>query len=86
MCSDKQHIRFPMKKKEYTAVLTLEESGGYSVICPELGVASQGEDEKEALANIKEAIELFLEDEDVQKKLRDGTLIKSKVCSVTVTG
>jgi len=44
-----------------------EESGGYSVVCPSLpGCHSQGETLEEALANVKEAIELYLEvlDED----------------------
>ena len=35
--------------------------GGYSAICPELDVASQGETIEEAEANLKEAIELYLE-------------------------
>ncbi|MBN1114634.1 MAG: type II toxin-antitoxin system HicB family antitoxin [Oligoflexia bacterium] len=30
--------------------------------CAELGVASQGKTEKEALNNLKEAVELYLED------------------------
>ena len=29
--------------------------------CPELGVASQGTTEQEALANLREAVELYLE-------------------------
>jgi len=43
-----------------TAVLK-EEDSGYSVLCPELGVASQGETFEEAIANIKEATELYIE-------------------------
>ncbi|WP_235283164.1 type II toxin-antitoxin system HicB family antitoxin [Methanosarcina sp. 2.H.A.1B.4] len=34
--------------------------------CPELDVASQGETIEEAIENLKEAIELYLEDEDAQ--------------------
>ena len=37
------------------------EEGGYVVKCLELPVASQGETKKEALSNIKEAIEGYLE-------------------------
>jgi len=38
------------------------ESGGYVVECPELpGCVSQGETVDEALRNIKEAIEVYLE-------------------------
>ncbi len=36
----------------------------FVAFCPELGVASQGKNEKTALANLKEAIELYLEDKD----------------------
>jgi len=35
--------------------------------CLEIEVASQGESKKEALANLKEAVELYLEDEKVSK-------------------
>ncbi len=39
-----------------------QESKGWSAVCPELpGCASAGNTEQEALANIKEAIELYLE-------------------------
>ncbi len=38
-----------------------EREGGYSVICTDLDVASQGETVDEALDNIKEAVELYLE-------------------------
>ncbi|MBO3801915.1 MAG: type II toxin-antitoxin system HicB family antitoxin [Thermoproteota archaeon] len=44
-----------------TAVFKKEAEGGYSVFCPELGVASQGETVEEAEANLKEACELYLE-------------------------
>ena len=43
-------------------VLEQEEDGGYSVHCPALkGCHSQGETREEALKNIQEAIELYLE-------------------------
>lgn len=51
------------KGLQYTAVFEPEETGGYSVMIPVLpGCASQGETFEEALANIKEAAELYLED------------------------
>ncbi len=37
------------------------EGDGYSALCPEVDVASQGETIAEARANLKEAVELFLE-------------------------
>jgi len=48
---------------EYTVVFQEEKEGGYSVWVPSLpGCASQGETFDEALKNIREAIELYLED------------------------
>jgi len=54
--------------REYQVVFQEETEGGFSVWVPDLpGCASQGETLEEALENIKEAIELYLEDvtEDV---------------------
>ena len=48
--------------RRFTVMLRAEDVGGYSVQCVELPQAiSQGETREEALANIKEAIELVLE-------------------------
>lgn len=47
----------------YTVVLEKEEDGGYVAIVPALpGCVSQGDDRAEALANVREAIELYIED------------------------
>ena len=49
-------------KQRFTVVLQPEAKGGFSVFVPALpGCASQGETEAEALANIKEAIMLYLD-------------------------
>ncbi len=45
----------------FSALIKEEKEGGYSVLCPELGVASQGETIEEAKGNIVEAVELYLE-------------------------
>ena len=43
-------------------ILEASEEGGYTVYVPSLpGCISEGETEEEALVNIKEAIELYLE-------------------------
>lgn len=48
--------------RRYHVVLQPEKEGGFSAFVPALpGCASQGETEKEALQNIKEAVELYLE-------------------------
>jgi len=58
------NIIYIIMKLKLTAVLVKEDVGGYSSICPELNVASQGETVEEAVGNLKEAVELYLEDED----------------------
>jgi len=51
------------KVLQYTAVFEPEKTGGYSVTIPALpGCISEGDTFEEALANIKEAAELYLED------------------------
>ena len=49
-----------MKTLQLTAVLEKEDDG-YVSLCPELDIASQGDSVEEATANLKEAVELFLE-------------------------
>ncbi len=48
---------------QVTAILTPAEEGGYVAFNPETGTASQGETVEEALINLREAVELYLEDE-----------------------
>ena len=51
-----------MIKKYYKAMFELQEEGGYTVTIPSLpGCISEGDTYDEALANIKEAMELYLE-------------------------
>ena len=46
----------------YTVILLPEEEGGFSVSCPALpGCVSQGETKEEALANIREAAEGWMQ-------------------------
>jgi predicted RNase H-like HicB family nuclease len=48
---------------KYTVILEQESDGGYVAIVPSLpGCVSQGDSRKEALANIREAAELYIED------------------------
>jgi len=48
---------------KYTVILQRESDGGYVAVVPALpGCVSQGDTRAEVLKNIKEAIELYLED------------------------
>ncbi len=43
------------------SVVVFPEAGSYSAWCPDLDVASQGDTLEEAIANLKEALELHVE-------------------------
>ena len=46
----------------HTLTATIRREGdGFVALCPELDIASQGASIEEARANLKEAVELFLE-------------------------
>lgn len=47
---------------QLTAVLIPAPEGGYTASNPETGTTSQGETIEEALANLREATELYLEE------------------------
>jgi predicted RNase H-like HicB family nuclease len=46
---------------QMTAVLTAAADGGYVALNPETGTTTQGDTVESALANLKEATELYLE-------------------------
>jgi predicted RNase H-like HicB family nuclease len=48
---------------EFTALVE-REGDGYTALCPELDVASQGGTVEEAKSNLAEAVQLFLETAD----------------------
>ncbi len=50
-----------MVTRKFTVFLEPAEEGGFIIKCVELPVATQGETREEALKNIKEAIEGYLE-------------------------
>jgi predicted RNase H-like HicB family nuclease len=45
-----------------TAILTHAEEGGFTAFNPETGTTTEGESIDEALANLREAVELYLEE------------------------
>ena len=55
-----------MPTSRYTAILE-KEGDLYVALCPELDIVSQGVTVEEATANLKEAVELFLESADPQE-------------------
>jgi len=75
-----------MRKKifEYTVVFEEEKEGGYSAWVPTLpGCASQGETFEKALENIKEAIDLYLED-SVKKEFNHEEFTRQFVVPVRI--
>ena len=53
---------------------------GYSALCPEIDIASQGETESQARENLREATELFLEEVDpdeLARRLAQGARVTS---------
>ena len=47
---------------QLTAVLTAAAEGGFCALNPETGTVSQGETVESAVANLREAVELYLEE------------------------
>jgi len=53
--------------RQYPVIVENDETGGYVVDCPSFeGCFSQGETLDEALANIKEVIEICVEEEETE--------------------
>ena len=58
--------RIIMSRCSLTAFVE-REGDGFVSLCPELDIASQGQTVEEASANLREAVELFLECADAQE-------------------
>lgn len=62
---------------EIKVVLEKQEEGGFTVYVPSLpGCISQGETKQEALKNIREAVELYMDAEDNETILFNGEVAK----------
>ncbi|MDQ1336943.1 MAG: hypothetical protein QG552_3893 [Thermodesulfobacteriota bacterium] len=64
-------------RAEFTAIIELAPEGGYWAICPEVpGANGQGETIEEAKNNLREAIELILDDRkaDILRGLPDDAI------------
>ena len=55
---------------QFSTIIT-KENHLYVAHCPELDITSQGETMEDAINNLKEAIELYLEDEDTEIESTD---------------
>lgn len=63
--------------RQFTAIIEREDDG-YVALCPELDIASQGEGIEAARANLKEALELFLDTaspEEIKERLREEVYV-----------
>ena len=66
-----------MKHATFTAVLE-NEGDGFVALCPEVDVASQGDTVESALANLREAVDLFLEcasEDELRDRLHDQVFV-----------
>jgi len=71
--------RFSMSSRMFTAMVQ-REGDGYVALCPELDVASQGDTVEIARANLREAVELFLEaagTQEIQERLHSEVYLTS---------
>ena len=66
--------------KEFTAIIQKEENT-YIASCAEIGTTSQGSTIEEALANLKEATELFIE--EFPSKIKTPIILKKFEVSET---
>jgi predicted RNase H-like HicB family nuclease len=65
---------------KFKVVLEPSDEGGYTVHVPSLpGCVSEGETTKEAIANIREAIRLYLEPVEDDWVLEDGAVVRELV-------
>ena len=69
----------------YTAIIQKEENL-YVATCPELGTASQGETIEEAIENLKEATELYLEEMPEKKQNKHSILTTFDIGGIQSVG
>lgn len=60
--------------RSFTAVIKKGETQ-YVALCPELDVVSQGYTVEEALKNLKEAVELYIEEMGIPEEVSSGDTI-----------
>ena len=74
-----RHKAAYMKKNiELTALIEKDDGGGYTSLCPDLDIASQGETIEKAKENLVKALELFFEtasEQAIKDRLRNEVFI-----------
>ena len=74
-----------IRVRQYNAIFQTEKEGGYSVWVPSLpGCCSQGESFEDAVKNIQEAIDLYLEESPVNASEPDDAQNKQFLVPITV--
>jgi predicted RNase H-like HicB family nuclease len=64
----------------FQVVLEPSDEGGYTVYVPSLpGCISEGDTVEEAMANIQEAVELYLEPVEDDRVVEEGVLVRELV-------
>lgn len=64
-------------KRQLTAII-VREGNGYVALCPELEIASKGDNIEQARENLKEALELFFEaapSEEISHRLHEEVYV-----------
>ena len=77
-----------MKKQHAFTAIIEHERDGYTALCPELDIASQGDSVEEARKNLIEAIELFFETAsatEIQERLHEEIFITRLEVAVEIT-
>jgi len=65
------------KQRTFTAIIEHEDDG-YTALCPEVDIASQGDSVEQARKNLIEALELFFEtasETEIQERLHDEVFV-----------
>lgn len=71
-------------KFNFSAIITKGDIA-FVAQCPELGVVSQGKTEKSAEKNLREAVALYLEDNDIKESLKEKPIQKARITSLAIT-
>lgn len=74
------YLEYPAVAAHTFTVVVQREGDGWVSWCPELDVASQGDTVEQAKANLKEAVDLFLETasrQEIEQRLRTETYMSS---------